>query len=98
MAANEQAEAANEQARISEQGHITDRYAKAVEMLSSENVRSRTGAVYALARIAQDSIERDHRPVMAVLSEFVWCPALCRGSQPPGGGAGKSAAFPGERS
>ncbi len=59
------------QARIAEQGLITDRYAKAVEMLSSDKARARTGAVYALARIAQDSIERDHIPIMAVLCEFV---------------------------
>lgn len=79
-ASQKQADAANEQARIAEQGHITDRYAKAVEMLSSDNVRTRTGAVYALARIAQDSVERDHVPIMAVLSEFVCNPPYGRES------------------
>ncbi len=67
-ASQEQADAANEQARIAEQGLITDRYAKAVEMLSSDKARARTGAVYALARIAEDSVELDHVPIMAVLS------------------------------
>jgi uncharacterized protein YjbI with pentapeptide repeats len=74
QASQKQADAAIEQARIAEQGHITDRYAKAVEMLTSNNMHSRTGAVYALARIAQDSVERDHVPIMAVLSEFVCNP------------------------
>lgn len=69
--ASQQAEVANDQARITEQGQITDRYSKAVEMLSSKEPRTRVGAVYALARIAQDSIKRDHIPVMEVLSEFI---------------------------
>ena len=59
------------QANTAEQGQITDRYSKAVEMLSDEKARTRVGAVYALDRIAQDSVVRDHIPVMEVLGEFL---------------------------
>lgn len=59
------------QAHTAEQGQITDRYAKAAEMLSGKSARTRTAAVYALARIAQDSVKRDHIPVMEVLTEFI---------------------------
>lgn len=70
-ASTQQAAAASDQARTVEQGQITDRYTEAVKMLSDKNARTRVGAVYALARIAQDSIERDHIPVMEVLAEFI---------------------------
>ena len=43
-----QTRTAQEQARITEQGQITDRYTKAVEMLSDKNARTRVGAIYAL--------------------------------------------------
>jgi hypothetical protein len=66
-----QTKTAQQQAYTAEQGQITDRYSKAVEMLSNENARTRVGAVYALARIAQDSVARDHIPVMEVLGEFL---------------------------
>lgn len=65
------ARTARQQTYLTEQGQITDRYAKAVEMLSEDNARTRTGAIYALARIAQDSVARDHIPVMEVLTEFI---------------------------
>ena len=65
------ARTARQQANLIEQGQITDRFTEAVKMLSDESVRTRVGAVYALARIAQDSIERDHISVMEVLSEFI---------------------------
>lgn len=60
-----------QQIAILDRGQITDRYTEAVKMLGSEKMRERVGAVYALGRIASDSIERDHLPVMEVLCEFV---------------------------
>ena len=66
--------AAQEQGRIAEQGNITDRFAKAAEMLSADNPRARTGAIRSLARVAQDSVDRDHIPVMEVLTEFIRIP------------------------
>lgn len=62
---------AADQARTTHQGHITDRFSKAVEHLGSDNVTSRIGGIYALKRIAKDSMERDHISVMDVLTNFI---------------------------
>ena len=56
--------------RLTEQGHITDRYTKAIEQLGSAKLDVRLGGVYALERIAVDS-KRDHPTVVEVLSAFV---------------------------
>ena len=45
--------------RVTEQGHITERYTKAIEQLGSDKLDIRLGGIYALERIAVDS-ERDH--------------------------------------
>jgi hypothetical protein len=61
---------------VAEQGHITDRYTKAIEQLGAmkaenkPNVEVRLGAIYALERIAQDS-PRDHWTIMEVLTAYV---------------------------
>jgi hypothetical protein len=55
---------------LTEQGQVTDRYAKAVEQLGSDKLDVRVGGVYALERIARDSA-RDHPTVMEVLSAFI---------------------------
>jgi len=71
-AAQQQAKTASDQVRIAEQGQFTDRFAKAVELLGDKDrVMVRIGAVYALGRIARDSIELDHIAVMQVLCQFV---------------------------
>lgn len=49
---------------------VTDRFAKAVEQLGSQNVHVRLGAIYSLERIAKDS-PKDHWTVMEVLTAFV---------------------------
>ncbi len=59
------------QAKTAQQGHITDRYSRAVEQLGSDNVTVRIGGIYALKRIAQDSLDRDHISVMEVLTNFI---------------------------
>jgi hypothetical protein len=62
--------------KVAEQGHITDRYTKAIEQLGAltakgePNVEVRLGAIYALERIAQDS-PRDHWTIMEVLTAYV---------------------------
>jgi hypothetical protein len=61
--------------RITEQGHITDRYTKAIEQLGKSddgkpNIEIRLGAIYALERIAKDS-PRDHWTIMEVLTAYV---------------------------
>jgi hypothetical protein len=55
---------------VTEQGHITERYTKAIEQLGSDKLDVRLGGIYALERIAVDS-KRDHPTVVEVLSAFV---------------------------
>ncbi len=63
-------------ARTAEQGHITDRFNKAIELLGATHEKGepkpeiRLGAIYALERIARDSA-RDHWAVMEVLTAYV---------------------------
>ncbi len=72
--------------RITEQGHITDRFTKAIEQLGKfnddgqPNIEIRLGAIYALERIAFDS-PRDHWTIMEVLTAYVRqnAPAVPRG-------------------
>lgn len=67
--------AADKTVAIAEQGHITDRYTKAIEQLGKmdgdkPNIEVRLGAIYALERIALDS-ERDFGTVLEVLTAYV---------------------------
>jgi uncharacterized protein YjbI with pentapeptide repeats len=55
---------------VTEQGHITERYTKAIEQLGNNELTIRLGGIYALERIAKDS-NRDHPTVVEVLSAFV---------------------------
>lgn len=52
------------------QGHVTDRFSKAIEQLGSDKLDVRLGGIYALERIARDSA-RDHPVVMEVLAAFL---------------------------
>jgi hypothetical protein len=57
--------------RVTREGQITDRYAKAIENLDDEkSVPTQLGAVYALERIARDS-RVDHWPVMELLVGYL---------------------------
>ncbi|MBK7598349.1 MAG: hypothetical protein IPJ07_07430 [Acidobacteria bacterium] len=58
--------------KINEDGKITDRYSKAIELLGSKkkNLDMRLGGIYALERIARDS-EKDHWTVMEALTAFI---------------------------
>ena len=62
--------AAELEVRVSEESQITERFARAAELLGSDQYTTRLGAIYALERIAADS-ERDHWPVMETLSALV---------------------------
>ncbi len=62
--------AAEKTVQLSEQGQITERFTRAIEQLGSEKLAVRLGGIYALERIARDS-ERDHWPIMEVLTAFV---------------------------
>jgi uncharacterized protein YjbI with pentapeptide repeats len=56
--------------KLTEQGQVTDRYTRAIEQLGSDKLDVRIGGIYALERIARDSI-RDHPTVMEVLAAFI---------------------------
>lgn len=55
---------------LTEQGHATGLYSKAIEQLGSDKLDVRLGGIYALERVARDS-PRDHPTVMEVLAAFV---------------------------
>ena len=55
---------------LSREGHVTDRYTKAIEQLGSDKLDVRIGGIYALERVARDSA-RDHPTVMEVLAAFI---------------------------
>ncbi len=70
-AATEQARIATQQFNIAEQGHITDRFSRAVEHLGSAQLPVRLGGIYALWRLIKDSPERDVISVIDILCAFV---------------------------
>lgn len=61
---------------VAQQGQITERFTRAIDQLGSThadgspNLEVRLGGIYALERIARDS-ERDHWPIMEVLTAYV---------------------------
>lgn len=58
---------------VGREGQITDRFTKAIAQLGEggkDDLTVRLGGIYALERIARDS-ERDHWPVMEVLTTYV---------------------------
>lgn len=56
--------------RVTEEGKLTERFSKAVEMLGSDKLDVKLGGIYALERIARDSL-KDHWTVMEVLTAFI---------------------------
>lgn len=56
--------------RVTEEGKLTDRFSKAVEMLGSDKLDVRLGGIYALERIARDS-QHDHWTIMEILTAYV---------------------------
>ena len=71
LSAHRQARAANEQARIAQQGQFTERFSRSAEHLGSKEMPVRLGGIYALWRLVQDSPERDVVPVIGILCAFV---------------------------
>lgn len=55
---------------VAQEGKLTDRFSKAIELLGNDNLDVRLGGIYALERIARDS-QTDHWTVMEVLTAFV---------------------------
>lgn len=64
-------EIAEEGQRTSQQSQITERYNKAVEQLGSKDMNVRVAGIYSLDRIANDSPDKDHWPIMEILTSFV---------------------------
>ena len=63
--------AVEENVRVAQEGHITERFTKAIEQLGDDKMAIRLGGIYALERIAKDS-EKDHGPmIMEVLTAYV---------------------------
>jgi hypothetical protein len=56
--------------RVTEEGKITERFSKAIEMLGNDHIEIKLGGIYALERIAKDS-QKDHWTIMEVLSSYV---------------------------
>jgi hypothetical protein len=56
--------------QLAREGHVTDRYTKAIEQLGSDRLDVRLGEIYALERIMIDSA-RDHPTIVDVLAAFV---------------------------
>lgn len=59
-----------EQADLTREGQVTDRYVEAIKLLSADHPTQRLGGIYSLERIMRDS-EKDHSTVVAVLAGFI---------------------------
>ncbi|WP_079087079.1 pentapeptide repeat-containing protein [Streptomyces silvensis] len=59
-----------EQAELTREGQVTDRYVEAIKLLSSEHLTQQLGGIYALERIMRDS-EKDFSTVVKVLAAYV---------------------------
>jgi len=55
--------------RLSREGHLTDRYTKAVEQLGSDKIEVRLGGIYALERLMRDS-STDQPTIVEVLAAY----------------------------
>ncbi|WP_405491411.1 pentapeptide repeat-containing protein [Streptomyces sp. NBC_00096] len=72
-----------EQAELTREGQVTDRYVEAIKLLSGDHPTQRLGGIYSLERIMRDSA-KDHTTVVAVLAGFIRQHARL----PEGGGPG----------
>lgn len=59
-----------EQAELTREGQVTERYVEAIKLLSSENPTQQLGGIYALERIMRDS-SKDRTTIVFVLEAFV---------------------------
>ncbi|HWW86813.1 MAG TPA: hypothetical protein VNZ26_24625, partial [Vicinamibacterales bacterium] len=56
--------------RLNRETHLTDRFTAAVSQLDAKTITARTGAIFALERIARDS-PRDRPMIVATLATYV---------------------------
>ncbi len=59
-----------EQADLTREGQVTERYVEAIKLLSSGHLTQRLGGIYSLERIMRDS-EKDHPTAVEVLAAFL---------------------------
>lgn len=69
-ASREERQLSRAQLKVSEARQITDRFAKAIELLKDKDVTVRIGAMFALERLSKDS-PNDHWTIIELLSRFV---------------------------
>ncbi len=62
--------AAEKTVGVAQEGHITERFTRAIAQLGDDKMAIRLGGIYALERLAKDS-EKDHGPIMEVLTAYV---------------------------
>ena len=56
--------------KVAEEGHITERFTRAIEQLGHEEMAIKLGGIYGLERVAKDS-EKDRGTIMEVLTTYV---------------------------
>ncbi|MFD7380054.1 pentapeptide repeat-containing protein [Streptomyces mirabilis] len=59
-----------EQAELTREGQVTERYVEAIKLLSSDNLTQRLGGIYSLERIMWDS-DKDRSTAVEVLAAFI---------------------------
>ena len=72
---------ADRQARTAQQGLLNERYQKGAEMLGSEILSVRLGGIYALQRLAEESPEQYHVPIIQLFCTFARNPTDSEESQ-----------------
>jgi hypothetical protein len=55
---------------VSREGQVTERFTRAIDQLGSEKLDVRVGGIYALERIAHDSV-RDRSPIEEILCAYI---------------------------
>ncbi|MGB8944073.1 MAG: pentapeptide repeat-containing protein [Streptomyces sp.] len=59
-----------DQAELTREGQVTERYVEAIKLLSANDLTQRLGGIYSLERIMRDS-EKDHITVVEVIVAFI---------------------------
>lgn len=59
------------QLKVSREQNVTERFSRAVELIGHESLNVRTGAIYALGKIAEDYAVDYHETVMDILCSYI---------------------------
>src|SRR5262249_35286090 len=63
-------EGTREELRLTREGQLTDRFTRAIEQLGGEDVAIRVGGIYALGRVAEESMA-DRTAITDILTAYV---------------------------